>query len=151
MNRHPNRHPNWHPREVPRLPGPFWCLPLAPPTTRLNRRPRPQPRTGARKPVEVRSLYPKPVPELVQHAHALLEHVKTWSPEMIGEYVWQSDLKGTYHELCEVEGWEPRHWTGIGRELGKITKKIEPKRNGKKSVAYRIPTAIGAHRRPLFS
>lgn len=77
--------------------------------------------------------------ELEGHARALLEHVQTWSPEMIGEYVWQSDLARTYRELCKVEGWGPRHWTGVGRELGKITKKIEPKRNGKKVVAYRIP------------
>jgi hypothetical protein len=89
--------------------------------------------------MEVRTLYPKPLPELVQHARALLEHVQTWSPEMIGEYVWQSDLARTYHELCEMEGWGPRHWTGVGRELGKIPKWIEPKRNGKKAVAYRIP------------
>ena len=102
--------------------------------------------------MEVRSLYPKPVPELVQHARALLEHVQTWSPEMIGEYVWQSDLKRTYHELCEVEGWEPRHWTGVGRELGRMTKKIEPKRNGKKARGLPHPEAIGAQlARPLFS
>jgi hypothetical protein len=44
-----------------------------------------------------------------------------------------------YREMCERENWEPRQWTAIGRELGKMSERVVRKSKGRRFVAYRVP------------
>ena len=58
-----------------------------------------------------------PAAEPLKHARALLEFIRIECPDLIGAYILQPDLNRAYRELCEKEGWRPRHWTAIARHL----------------------------------
>jgi hypothetical protein len=89
----------------------------------------------------VKSLYrgSEPEPLRKKHARVLIELIQEECPQLIGEYVWPSDLEKTYRELCEKKGWQPFHWTGIGRQLAELTDRITKKPGGRGRRAYRIP------------
>ena len=102
-------------------------------------------RKRRRKPVEVKSLYPRATerePLRLTHARALLTLIQQECPQLIGQFVWQSELETTYAELCEMRGWQPFHWTGIGRQLANLTDRIIKKPDSKARRAYRIPRLI---------
>jgi hypothetical protein len=71
----------------------------------------------------------------------LLREIQTHCEHAIGSYVPASDLERFYGELCKERGWEPRSWHVIGREIGKITKRVGKRRDGRRFVAYKIPRA----------
>ena len=102
-------------------------------------------RKRRRKPVEVKSLYPRATqrePLRLTRARALLTLVQQECPQLIGQFVWQSELETTYAELCKMKGWQPFHWTGIGRHLSDLADRIINKASGKARRAYRIPRLI---------
>ncbi len=120
-----------------------------PSTRAFHTRPQPGARTAApkrrRKPVELKSLYPRTTqrePLRLTHARALLTFIREECPELIGEFVPQSDLEKTYTELCEMKRWQPFHWAGIGRHLADLTDRIICKAGGKARRGYRIPRSI---------
>ncbi len=92
------------------------------------------------KPVVVSRLYPTPKPERYIHAKALLGFIQEHAPETIGRYVPVEDLNRFYREdVCGMHGWNPRHWTGIARQLGHMTSKTMVRQNGQRLIAYEIP------------
>ena len=93
------------------------------------------------KPVQLALLYPESQVESQVQAKTLLQHIQAYAEDAIGKYVPQHHLQRFYGELCEREGWEPRHWSVIGEQLGRITDKKIVKRNNKRFRAYRIPRA----------
>ena len=94
-----------------------------------------------RKRVQVEGLFLEAQPEPLVHAKALLELIQTYAEEKMGKYVPQSHLERTYLQMCAQNDWEPRHWTAIGRRLGRLTDRRTVKRDGKRFRAYRIPRA----------
>jgi hypothetical protein len=91
-----------------------------------------------RKSIEIENIYPeKSLSEAFIHATALLDLLKAECTP--GRYIKQKQLERWYAEVCVHEGWQPRHWTAIARQLGKLTNKRTKKKNGKKDVAYRVP------------
>lgn len=91
-----------------------------------------------RKPIEIENIYPeKSLSEACIQATALLDLLKAECTP--GKYIKKPQLERMYAEVCVHEGWQPRHWTAIARQLGKLTAKRTTKRNGKKVVAYRVP------------
>jgi uncharacterized protein with PIN domain len=62
-------------------------------------------------------------------------------PEAVGKFVPMRQLERFYGELCEREGWQPKHWHVIGREMTQLTKKVLKKRKGRRFMAYKIPRA----------
>ena len=91
-----------------------------------------------RKRIEIENIYPDKSPsEAFVHATALLALLKAECTP--GRYIKKKQLERMYAEFCAHEGWQPRHWTAIARQLGKLTDKRTAKENGKKSVAYRVP------------
>ena len=124
------------------LTGAPWARPIPGPLSDvLNAVPQPAPQIRRRNRIQIGALYPVPPTELERHARALLEHIQTWSPDLIGKYVPQPDLEKCYREFCAKEGWSPRHWTGIGRELGKLTDRKIRKPRGKRTRFYKISKA----------
>jgi hypothetical protein len=97
--------------------------------------------TRARSAIQITALYREPEPEALRHARALLEFIRGECPEMAGKYVPQPHLMRTYREYCDLEGWPPRHWTAIGRQLATMTERKCVKRHGKRFRVYRIPKA----------
>jgi hypothetical protein len=99
--------------------------------------------------VRVCRLYPESPSEPLIHARALLALVQVECPQYVGGYVPRPDLEGCYRELCEREGWKPRHWTAIARQLGEITSKKTVRHRGERFVGYRIPrpSTYGAPKR----
>ena len=91
-----------------------------------------------RKPIEIEDIYPeKFLSEAHIHATALLSLLKAECTP--GRYIKKKQLERMYAEFCVHEGWQPRNWVAIGRQLGKMTEKRTTRRNGEKFVAYRIP------------
>lgn len=131
------------PKPVSPITGPEPCSQPVHPNAAPNRMPLFETRTGVQKQrrtrVQIARLYPETPPEPLKHARALLQLIQTECPHLCGKYIPQSDLARTYRELCAQEQWKPRHWTAIGRRLGKLTDKKNVKRNGSRFVAYRIP------------
>ena len=93
------------------------------------------------KPVAVKRLYPELEPGSLRHARAVLESITTHCPHIVGSFVPTADLRGSYFEMCELEGWQSYHWTAVARQLGRLTVKRLLKRQGKRFAAYRIPKA----------
>jgi hypothetical protein len=93
-----------------------------------------------RKRVQVEGLFLEAEPEPLMHARALLQLVQTECPEKMGKYVPQSNLERTYRQMCTQNEWSPKHWTAIGRRLGRLTDRRTVKRDGKRFRAYRIPS-----------
>ena len=93
-----------------------------------------------RKRVQVEGLFLEAEPEPLMHARALLQLVQTECPETMGKYVPQSHLERTYRQMCTQNEWKPKHWTAIGRRLGRLTDRRTVKRDGKRFRAYRIPS-----------
>ena len=111
-------------------------------TRALNRGPQSEAFTKGpkrpRKRIEIENIYPeKSHCEAFIHATVLLDLLKAECTP--GKYVKKKQLERWYAELCAQECWQPRHWTAIAGQLGKLTDKRTAKENGKKSVAYRIP------------
>ena len=95
------------------------------------------------KPVRVCRLYPQPKPERCIHAKALLGFIQEYAPETIGAYVPVEDLNKFYRQdVCGLHGWEPRHWTGIARQLGLLARKKMIRQNGRRLIAYKIPARV---------
>lgn len=91
-----------------------------------------------RKPIEIENIYPeKSESEAFIHATTLLDLLKADCTP--GKYIKQKQLERWYADVCVHEGWQPRHWTAIARQLGKLTDKRTKKENGKKVVGYRVP------------
>ena len=85
-------------------------------------------------------LYPQPQPERLINAKALLAFIQEHSPETIGGYVPVEDLNKFYRQdVCGLHGWEPRHWTGIARQLGTLTHKRTLRQSGQRFVGYQVP------------
>jgi hypothetical protein len=133
----------WRQTEDP--PGPQKPLP---PSAVAYPVPQILPSTGAsdhcrkrrQKRVRVCRLYAEPPSQPLIHARALLAFIQEECPDYIGGYVPRPDLERFYlNDLCEREGWKPRHWTAIARELGKITNKKTVRHRGQRFVGYRIP------------
>ena len=92
-----------------------------------------------RKRIEFENIYPeKSRSEAFIHATALLDLLKA-SDCTPGKYIKKPQLERWYAAVCVHEGWQPRHWTAIARQLGKLTDKRTKKENGKKVVGYRVP------------
>ena len=93
------------------------------------------------KPVRMSRLFPQPKPELYIHAKALLECLQKHSPDVISTYVPVADLIRVYlDDVCVQQGWKPRKWAGIGRQLGRLTRDKKPlRRDGQRHTAYLIP------------
>lgn len=91
------------------------------------------------RPTTLSRLYPETPPEPAGHAKILLELIREECPQFVGTYVPSSDLSRFYGELCTRHGWTRRHWTSIGRELGRLAERKVVKRSGKRFRAYRIP------------
>ena len=85
-------------------------------------------------------LYAEPPSPPLIHARALLAFIQEECPDYVGGYVPRPDLERFYrNDLCEREGWKPRHWTAIARELSKITNKKTVRHRGQRFVGYCIP------------
>ncbi len=78
-------------------------------------------------------------PEPQAQAAALLSEIQLYAEDAVGKYVPQTELQRFYGELCAREGWQPKHWCVIGRELGGLTHKVLKKRGTKRFMAYKIP------------
>ena len=134
---------NWG-RELGAPTGGLNLGPLPPPLTVVpNCRPQSEAATKGpkrrRKQIEFENIYPeKSQSEAFIHATALLDLLKA-SDCTPGKYIKKKQLERWYAAVCEHEGWQPRHWTAIARQLGKLTDKRTAKENGKKFVAYRVP------------
>jgi len=89
--------------------------------------------------VKVARLYPVRKTDAEIHARTILRHIQLECAELTGSYVSQFDLERVYLEICDIQGWSPRHWCSVGRELGKLTDKRLVQRNGHRFRAYRIP------------
>lgn len=90
------------------------------------------------KPFPIAHIY-RAEPEANAQAEMLLSEIQTYMPEATGRFVPMRQLERFYGELCEREGWQPKHWSVIGRELGGLTKKVLKKRKGRRFMAYKIP------------
>ena len=91
-------------------------------------------------PVRVSRLYPMPKPERYIHAKALLGYIQEHASHTIGTYIPVEDLNRFYKtDVCGMHDWKPRHWTGIGRQLGHITNKTLVRQNGRRLISYEIP------------
>lgn len=131
----------WQSSDRPAAPKPL------PGTGDVDYRPEPPPslpiqdrsRKRRQKRVRVCRLYPKPPSEPLIHARALLAHVQHECPEYVGGYVPRPDLDACYHEFCKREGWKPRHWTAIARQLGELTDRKTVRDCGQRFVGYQIP------------
>ena len=92
------------------------------------------------KPVRICRLYVTTPSEPLVHARALLAFIQEECPNFVGGYVPRSDLERFYrNDLCNLNGWTPRHWTTIARQLGAITQKKIMRERGDRFTAYRIP------------
>ena len=98
-----------------------------------------------RRTVRVGRLYPEKRSDAEIHARAVISYIREECAHLAGSYVPQPDLAKFYGEVCKSEGWSPRHWCSIGRELGKLTDKRLLQRGGERFRAYRIPH--GYHQR----
>ena len=130
------------PELVPTTVGSNTRPPPPPLTTVPNYGPGQAPRTGAKrraKGVRIARLYPERPTEVLLHSRALMELIRQECPDFVGRYIPKLDLERTYGELCAAEGWKPRHWTALARQLGRMTKKRQVKRAGARFIAYRIP------------
>ena len=97
-------------------------------------------RKRRQKPVRVCRLYPTPPSPSLAHARALLVFIQDECPEFVGAYVPRPDLERFYrHDVCTREGWAPLHWTGIARQLGRLTERKTIRHKGERFVGYRIP------------
>jgi len=96
-------------------------------------------RRRRRKPIEIENIYPEKngEPEGLTYARAILDLLKAECTP--GKYIKQKHLERVYKEMCDQEGWQPRHWMAIAPHLGKLTQKRTKKEKGKKFVAYRVP------------
>jgi hypothetical protein len=93
-----------------------------------------------RKRVRVCRLYLKPPSQASIHARTLLAFVQEECPEYVGGYVPRPDLEKCYRrDLCAREGWKPRHWTAIARQLGELTEKKSVRDGGERFVVYQVP------------
>ena len=113
-------------------------LPLPPTLVSIpGRNPPPKRRP---KPIVVSRLFPQPKPELYVHARALLAYIQEYSSDVIGTYVPVADMHIVYLDVCGLQGWKPRKWAGIGRQLGRLTRDKKPvRRDGQRHTAYLIP------------
>ena len=68
----------------------------------------------------------------------LLQEVARHCDHAIGSYVPASDLERFYAVLANERGWEPRSWHIIGRELGKLTKRVSKRSDGRRFMAYKV-------------
>ena len=83
------------------------------------------------KPVRICRLYVTKPSEPLVHTQALLAFIQEECPNFVGGYVPRLDLERFYrHDLCNLKGWTPRHWTAIARQLGKITQKKVARERG---------------------
>ena len=63
-------------------------------------------------------------------------------PEFVGAYVPRPDLERFYrYDVCGKEDWKPLHWTGIARQLGRLTERKTIRHKGERFVGYRIPSS----------
>lgn len=90
--------------------------------------------------VRVCRLYPQmPSPALI-HARALIAFIQEQCPDYIGGYVPRPDLERFYRrDLCYREGWSPRHWTAIARQLGELTDRKSVRDGGQRFIGYCVP------------
>ena len=102
-----------------------------------NPSPKPSPKPRA-KSFPLAHIY-RAEPEPQAQAAALLSEIQLYAEDAVGKYVPQTELQRFYGELCAREGWQPKHWCVIGRELGGLTHKVLKKRGGKRFMAYKIP------------
>ena len=92
------------------------------------------------KPVRICRLYVMTPSEPLIHARALLAFIQEECPNFVGGYVPRPDLEKFYrHDLCNLKGWAPHHWTAIARQLGTLTQKKITRERGERFTAYRIP------------
>ena len=92
------------------------------------------------KPVRICRLYVTEPSEPLVHARALLAFIQEECPNFVGGYVPRPDLERFYrHDLCNLKGWAPHHWTAIARQLGTLTQKKIARERGDRFTAYRIP------------
>ena len=125
------------PLDKPAAPRPH-LVPVRAPNPSSN----PSPKAGRKpraKSFPIFALYPESEPEPQSQAETLLYEIQTYAEDAIGKYVPQSHLQRFYGELCEREGWKPKHWCVIGSELGKITDRVLKKRGTTRFIVYKIP------------
>ncbi len=91
------------------------------------------------RPVPIALLYPESQAESDVQAEALLHEIQTYAEDCVGKYVPMRHLERFYGELAERKGWEVRHWSVIGAQLGRLTDKALVKRGGRRFMAYKIP------------
>lgn len=101
--------------------------------------PTPHPRGKAAKPARVFRLYPEPAtPSAMRapaQAAAYLSILRDTVP-VSGHWLIASDLARCYEEIATKEEWPILHWSAIGRELAKLTRRKTIKRYGRRHVAY---------------
>lgn len=126
--------PDVAPKPLPPIDARYLWRQPTPPTTAPDhcRNPR-------QKSVRVCRLYPEPASQAAIHARALIALIQEECPQHIGGYVPRPDLETCYRELCAREGWKPRHWTAIARQLSELTDKKSVRHRGQRFIGYRIP------------
>jgi len=114
-------------------PAPLRCpTPCPAPSPTARRKPR-------TKSYPVFRLYPAREPEPQRQAEMLLREIATYCEDAIGQYIPTGDLQRLYLEFCGRQRWEPRHWSVIGYELGRLTHRVIKKVRSKRFKAYKIP------------
>lgn len=108
--------------------------PVSAPNPSPGRSPKRRPR-----PVPIALLYPESEADSQVQAETLLHEIQSHAEDTIGKYVPQPHLKRFYEELCKERGWQVRHWSVIGAQLGRLTDNVIVKRGSKRFITYKIP------------